>query len=81
MAKSWRSSGRPTLHLSPKINRVRSMYYSDATEVSELRKVDSFFRGLESCVAVLEERFLDNSRFKGVQQLLPSRPMVVKFLC
>ena len=57
MAESWRSSGRPTLRLNPKINQVKSMYYSDATEASELRKVDSFFRGLESCVAVLEERF------------------------
>lgn len=81
MAEAWRSSGRPTLRLNPKINQVRSMYYSDATEASELRKIDSFFRGLEMCVAVLEESFLDNSRFHGVQQLLPSRHMVVKFLC
>ena len=61
MAEAWRSSGRPTLRLNPKINQVRSMYYSEAT--------------------VLEESFLDNSRFQGFQQLLPSRRLVVKFVC
>ena len=83
MGEAWRSSGRPTLHLKSKINQVRLMYYSDATEVSELRKVDSFLEALKKLCCCLEESFLDNSRFQGVQQLLPtcSCRMVVKFLC
>ena len=81
MADAWRSSGRPTLRLKPKINQVKSLYYSEATTTNERRKVDSLFQGLESCVGVLEDNFLDNDRFQGVQQLLPSRRMVINVLC
>ena len=68
MVKAWRSSGQPLLQLKSKINHVKSLYYSETTNTKELRKLDSFSRGLESCVGVLEGIFLDNDRFQGVQQ-------------
>lgn len=69
MAEAWQSSGQPLLQLKSKINQVKSLYYSEATNTKKLRKLDSFSRGLESCVGVLEENFLDNDRFQSVQQL------------
>lgn len=67
--------------LNPKINQVKSPYYREATTTNKLRKVDSFFGGLESCVGVLEENAFENDRFQGVQQLLPSHRMVVNVPC
>ena len=81
MADAWRSSGHPTECLKPKLHQVKTMYHSEASSGNELRKIDSFLRSLERCVNILVENFLSNSRFQGVQQLLPSRRMVVNVLC
>ena len=70
----------PSLVMLPCLSKLKMDYLKYAEETKDLKEVSEFFEDLNNAVLQLERKYQDENLFRSLEQVIPSRAMIVNIL-